>query len=97
MSSTRWLFENYDPDTANIPVNIADLVKNLTLDNPGVLGAGAIGQDRPSDEAGLLAREAVQNALTIPASPSQQTHTVTSLHLSSETPQIRSPTLWTII
>jgi len=62
MSSTRWLFENYDPDTANVDGKIADLVKNLTLDNPGVLGAGAIGQDRPSDEAGLLAREAVQNA-----------------------------------
>ena len=62
MSSTRWLFEEYDPNTANIDGKIADLVKNLTLDNPGILGVGAIGQDRPSDEAGLLAREAVRNA-----------------------------------
>jgi hypothetical protein len=62
MSSTRWLFEEYDPNTANIDGKIADLVKNLTLDNPGILGVGAIGQDRPSDEAGLLVREAVQNA-----------------------------------
>jgi hypothetical protein len=61
MNSAQWNFEEYDPDRANLSGKIASIVKNVTLKNPGVLGRGAIGDKRPSDEAGLLAREGIQN------------------------------------
>ena len=62
MNSAQWQFEEYNPGRSNFSGRIASLVKNVTLKNPGVLGLGAIGEKRPSDEAGLLVREAVQNS-----------------------------------
>ena len=62
MDSAQWKFEKYDPGRANFSGKIASIVKNVTLSNPGVMGKGAIGEERPSDEAGLLAREAIQNS-----------------------------------
>ena len=61
MNSAQWNFEIYDAGRSNYSGKIASIVKNVTLKNPGVLGLGAIGEERPSDEAGLMAREAVQN------------------------------------
>ena len=61
MNSTQWQFEEYDPDRANLSGLISGLVRNVTLENPGVLGLGSSGLERPSDEAGLLAREGIQN------------------------------------
>ena len=61
MNSPQWQFEEYSPARSNFSGRIASLVKNVTLKNPGVLGLGAIGEERPSDEAGLLAREGIQN------------------------------------
>ena len=61
MNSAQWNFEEYDPDRANLSGKIASIVKNVTLNNPGVLNYGRIGEERPSDEAGLLAREGIQN------------------------------------
>jgi hypothetical protein len=61
MNSANWNFEEYNPNRANLSGKIASIVKNVTLKNPGVLGLGAIGEERPSDEAGLLAREGIQN------------------------------------
>ncbi len=62
MDSAQWNFEKYDAGRSNYSGKIASIVKNVTLNNPGVLGLGAIGEKRPSDEASLLAREAVQNS-----------------------------------
>ena len=62
MSPAKWKFEEYDEDRANLSGLLSDLVKNVTLEHPGVLGLGAYGIERPSNEASLLVREAVQNS-----------------------------------
>ena len=41
MNSTQWQFEEYDEDRANLSGLLSDLVKNVTLEHPGVLGLGA--------------------------------------------------------
>ncbi len=70
-----WVFEEFNPDHSNTSGMIAKLVRNTTLDHPGVFGYGEIGEERPSDEAGLLAREAIQNSWDNARERAQETDT----------------------